>query len=116
MLCNLKRDGWRCTWCGDPIPTCRNVNAAFSRERCRKVRARARRSLARIPQMDGASAVQPDRGGDAVVSAAGEARPDLLRRQFERSVKLAFRGTSISANAGLGHAIRGAPVSSRVNI
>jgi hypothetical protein len=42
-LRNLRRDGWRCVWCGDPIPAYRRVDAMFCREGCRKAHARARR-------------------------------------------------------------------------
>jgi hypothetical protein len=43
VLRNLKRDGWRCAWCGDPIPTFRRADAMFCREGCRKARARRHR-------------------------------------------------------------------------
>ncbi len=46
IMRNLRRDGWRCAWCGDPIPAWRRADALFCREGCRKAHARARRPRA----------------------------------------------------------------------
>ena len=39
----IKRDGWRCQCCGDPVPLFRRADALFCRESCRKRAARQRR-------------------------------------------------------------------------
>ena len=40
ILRNLRRNGWRCMWCGDPVPTQRRADAEFCSERCRKAAKR----------------------------------------------------------------------------
>ena len=44
---NLRRDGWRCEWCGDPVPAYRRADARYCREGCRKAAGREARSDAR---------------------------------------------------------------------
>ena len=39
---NIRRNGWPCAHCGDPIPLYRRADARFCRERCRKAEARNR--------------------------------------------------------------------------
>ncbi len=39
---NIRRDGWRCEHCGDPIPLYRRADARYCRERCRKAAGRNR--------------------------------------------------------------------------
>lgn len=36
-------DGWRCEWCGGPVPLYRRADARYCREACRKHAARRRR-------------------------------------------------------------------------
>ena len=43
ILRNLRRNGWRCEWCGDPVPEYRRADARYCREQCRKKVARRRR-------------------------------------------------------------------------
>jgi RNA polymerase-binding transcription factor DksA len=40
---NLRRNGWRCEACGDPVPTYRRADARYCGEWCRKKVARRRR-------------------------------------------------------------------------
>ena len=40
---NIRRNGWMCAWCHEPIPLYRRADARFCREVCRKKSARARR-------------------------------------------------------------------------
>jgi hypothetical protein len=42
---NLKRNGWRCEWCGERIPIHKRADARFCRERCRKAAARVRKAI-----------------------------------------------------------------------
>ena len=43
VAANIRRGGWRCLHCREPIPLYRRADAYFCRERCRKAAARARR-------------------------------------------------------------------------
>lgn len=44
VLRNLRWD-WRCSWCREDIPLHKRADARFCSERCRKAKARQRRSL-----------------------------------------------------------------------
>lgn len=39
---NLRRNGWACQWCGDPVPEFRRADARYCCEGCRKRAARKR--------------------------------------------------------------------------
>ncbi len=43
ILRNLQRGGWRCLWCGDPVPLYKRADARFCCEGCRKRAAQRRR-------------------------------------------------------------------------
>jgi hypothetical protein len=43
VLQNLRRGGWCCPWCTEPVPLFRRADARFCSEGCRKRSARARR-------------------------------------------------------------------------
>lgn len=44
ILSNLRKNGWCCAWCGQPVPEFRRADALFCRESCRKRAARSRRA------------------------------------------------------------------------
>ena len=44
VLRRLRRDGWTCAECGEPVPMFRRADADYCREACRKKAARRRRS------------------------------------------------------------------------
>ncbi len=44
MVRRLARGDWKCSWCGDPLPDWRRVDAQYCCEGCRKRAARARRT------------------------------------------------------------------------
>ncbi len=43
ILKKVRRDGWRCQWCQDPIPLFRRADARYCCEGCRKRAARHRK-------------------------------------------------------------------------
>jgi hypothetical protein len=56
----IKVDGWRCPWCGEPVPLYRRADANYCGEGCRSRAARARklrvRSSSGVSLADGAAA------------------------------------------------------------
>lgn len=40
----IKADGWRCPWCGEPVPLYRRADARYCGEGCRSRAARARKA------------------------------------------------------------------------
>lgn len=44
---NLRRGGWRCVECADPVPIYRRADAEYCGEQCRKRAARRRRDARR---------------------------------------------------------------------
>ena len=42
---NIIASGWRCLWCGDPVPLYRRADARYCCEGCRKRAARERRMV-----------------------------------------------------------------------
>lgn len=43
---NIRRGGWKCWRCGEPVPLYKRADARFCSEGCRKRAARGRRELA----------------------------------------------------------------------
>jgi hypothetical protein len=44
----MKADGWRCSWCGEPVPLYRRADAIYCGDGCRGRAARCRRGLPSI--------------------------------------------------------------------
>lgn len=54
ILQNLRRGGWCCLECGDPVPFMRRADAVYCREGCRKRAARARKAVKGAQRPSGA--------------------------------------------------------------
>lgn len=51
----VRRDGWLCLWCKDPVPIYRRADACYCCEGCRKRAARARKAACRSELATGVS-------------------------------------------------------------
>lgn len=77
VLVNLKRDGWACRWCGDPVPEWRRSDAAYCCAGCKGRALRARRAA--TLHAERARGVEPNEGSSRDQYArAREAEADRL--------------------------------------